>query len=74
MKPGKWLYTMFFCVMFIPVGGFAEDKSADTAPVAFLPENVYTFEPVVEGTEVIHHFLLQNKGDATLVIDKLESG
>jgi hypothetical protein len=43
-------------------------------PVAFLPEQIFEFEPVVEGAVVIHDFIIQNKGTAPLVIHKATAG
>lgn len=51
--------------------------SADTAsqhPEAFLPESVFEFKPVVEGTEVAHAFAIYNRGDAPLKILDIKSG
>ena len=43
-------------------------------PQAFLTESVYEFAPVVEGTKVEHAFVIQNHGDAPLLILDLKSG
>jgi hypothetical protein len=45
-----------------------------TGPQAILPESIYEFSSVVEGTQVIHRFVLQNRGDEPLKIFKIESG
>lgn len=55
-------------------GSAAGEEAAVPSPSAFLPEQVYTFEPVMEGAEVSHDFILQNKGNETLLIEKLKSG
>jgi len=47
---------------------------AENTPVAFLPEQTYQFAPVIEGTEITHDFILQNKGTAPLDILNLKSG
>lgn len=70
LNPAVFLFWGF---LFIPVNAFANEK-ADRIPVAFLPEQTHRFEPVVDGTEVVHDFKLMNKGNAPLVIGKLESG
>lgn len=41
---------------------------------AFMPEKVFTFEMVVEGTEVRHVFPIQNQGDGILEIQKVKTG
>ncbi|MFO8048471.1 MAG: hypothetical protein R6U29_05500 [Desulfosudaceae bacterium] len=43
-------------------------------PEIFVPETRYSFEPVPEGTEVSHDFVIQNKGDAPLEINRVKSG
>lgn len=47
---------------------------AKSGPKAYLPENVYEFQPTIEGTEVVHEFVLFNKGDAPLDIMHVKSG
>jgi hypothetical protein len=39
-----------------------------------VPESRYTFPTVLDGTEVTHDFVIQNKGDAELVIEKVRTG
>ncbi|HIJ56005.1 MAG TPA: hypothetical protein HPQ03_07760 [Deltaproteobacteria bacterium] len=49
--------------------------SADTdQPIAVLPEIQYEFKPVPEGTQIHHGFQIQNKGTATLNIEKVRTG
>ncbi len=53
--------------------------SADTAvskigPKGYLPQDVFEFESVLEGTPVVHDFILYNKGDEPLQILKVKSG
>ncbi|MEE4261925.1 MAG: hypothetical protein V2I56_04490 [Desulfobacteraceae bacterium] len=52
---------------------FAETSTA-SAPKAVLPESIHVFEPVVEGTLVSHDFILQNLGDAPLIIESIKAG
>ncbi|MEJ2730186.1 MAG: OmpA family protein [Deltaproteobacteria bacterium] len=42
-------------------------------PLAHLPALRYEFAPVMEGREVIHDFVVQNKGSATLEIQKVRT-
>jgi hypothetical protein len=42
-------------------------------PSAYLPAARYEFAPVVEGQEVSHDFVIQNKGAATLVIQRVRT-
>jgi hypothetical protein len=42
-------------------------------PLAHLPALRYEFAPVMEGREVTHDFVVQNKGSATLEIQKVRT-
>jgi outer membrane protein OmpA-like peptidoglycan-associated protein len=44
------------------------------APAAVLPVRGYEFEPVPDGFEVRHDFILQNKGNAPLIISRVKTG
>jgi hypothetical protein len=46
----------------------------DKAPKAFLPVTKWEFEPVIDGQEVIHDFVIQNKGDAPLNVERVKTG
>lgn len=43
------------------------------SPSAYLPAYRYEFGSVLEGTEVLHDFVIQNKGNAPLKIIKVET-
>jgi hypothetical protein len=65
------------CLLLLPGFGSAAETPAETpakAPQAFLPERVYGFQPVLEGTEVVHEFILENRGEAPLNILQIKSG
>jgi len=67
-------FALAFCVLFSATGSFgAQDKTLQS-PTAFLPETQYAFAPVLEGAEVMHDFILQNKGTAPLEIKKVRTG
>jgi len=40
-------------------------------PVIFAPESTYVFNPVAEGTEVLHDFVIENTGGKPLSIEKV---
>jgi hypothetical protein len=42
-------------------------------PLAVLPAAAHTFDPVVEGQEVAHAFIVQNKGSAPLEIQRVKT-
>ena len=46
----------------------------DAEPAAFFPQTLYEFTPVLDGEKVVHEFVVQNKGNATLNIDRVKTG
>jgi hypothetical protein len=57
----------------VPASGQTGAANAHPA-LAHFPELVYSFQPVVEGTEVSHEFIVQNKGLAELEITSVKTG
>jgi hypothetical protein len=49
-------------------------KTDVKSPALFLPVKSWEFEPVVDGVEVIHDFVVQNKGTAPLNIERVKTG
>ena len=63
------------CVLFsaaVSIGD--ESKGEENQPVAFFQALKYEFSQVVEGTQVTHDFIIQNKGTAPLEIEKVKTG
>lgn len=44
------------------------------APAVFFPEKVFEFAPVIDGTSVVHDFIVLNKGRAPLLINNVRTG
>lgn len=65
-----------------PNGGAVVAAATDTAPEAdetarpsiMIPDPLFTFEPVVDGIEVVHDFRVYNRGTAPLAIEKVQTG
>lgn len=55
------------------VGSGEASIQSDAKPVAFLPETTFTFSPVLDGAEVSHDFVIQNKGTAVLEIAQVKT-
>ena len=51
----------------------AEEKSP-ASPSAFIAQPEYTFDPVADGIQVMHDYVIQNKGSETLEIQKVKTG
>jgi hypothetical protein len=52
--------------------GATPEKAAQ--PDIMIPDPLFTFDTVVDGTEVVHDFQVINRGAAELTIDKIETG
>jgi len=63
---GILFFTMFAATAF----GAQEDAQ----PSAFFPTTSYEFSPVLDGTQVVHEFVIQNKGNAPLKIESVRTG
>jgi len=66
-----------YCIMamlFLIFPGVIIAADAPQNPDAHLPQSVYEFKPVVEGTQIEHEFTIENRGTATLEILALKSG
>ena len=70
----RCLSVLIFVGLFLSAVYCGSAEGARKGPQAYLPETVFEFKPVVEGTEIVHKFILQNRGDAVLEILKIESG
>lgn len=77
---GIW-FGLFSGLM--PAGTFADSQINDRVditptrgllPVAVFPETEYPFEPVADGMEVRHDFIVQNAGTADLDIKEVKTG
>ena len=51
-----------------------QSTSSEKVPSIFLPVSQWEFEPVVDGSSVVHDFVIQNKGNAPLNIAKVKTG
>ncbi len=65
---------IFALVAIIGVVGLASMGVCGDAPVAHFPQEIFEFEPVLGGSEVMHDFVVQNKGSAELKIEKVKTG
>lgn len=81
----KWnLFFILFIFLVLPCAAFCDpndqgdQSNQDSSPAAFpvihIPEPKYEFQSVVEGANVVHGFVIQNKGTETLDITKVRPG
>ena len=52
----------------------AVSDDSGTKPEVFAPEDKFNFGQVVDGTEVLHDFVIQNKGTGDLKISRVRTG
>jgi len=69
----KRIFPVVFtcCFLFLFTAFCIAGPDTPASPSAYFPEKSFTFDPVVDGTEIIHDFILQNKGAGTLSIGKV---
>ena len=67
----SFIIVIATCMLFSATGSFGAGQKNSESPSAYFPERYYTFKQVVDGTEIMHDFILQNKGDATLKVNKV---
>jgi hypothetical protein len=66
-----WILAMGYLLM--APGARAAENSAEPFPVTVVSEMRYAFGSVVEGTEVLHDFVIRNRGNAPLNIQEVKT-
>jgi hypothetical protein len=64
-----WLIVFIWSFSFITVS-CEEIKE----PNAFIAKPVFTFNPVPEGKKITHDYLIENRGNSVLNIEKIKTG
>lgn len=70
----KRLGLMVVMVAVIMMGFLMPVQADEAVPVAVVENDSYDFGAVYEGVDVVHDFIIQNKGDADLEITDVKSG
>jgi len=70
----KKIVAATFLLLFVSTLCVSAETTVKQAPKAVLPESIHVFEPVVEGMLVSHNFILENKGNAPLIIESIKTG
>lgn len=47
---------------------------AGDSPAVMFPEKAFEFEPVIDGVNVVHDFVVLNKGTVPLLINNVRTG
>jgi hypothetical protein len=70
---GRVFLIFLLVVVCLGAHAYGAESDAEKLPLAHLPALRYEFAPVMEGREVTHDFVVQNKGSATLEIQKVKT-
>ena len=65
-----WVCILLLCSYFLA----GNPGRCEASPDAHLPETTFNFRSVAEGTKISHDFVVQNKGDSLLIIEKILTG
>ncbi|MFZ5571427.1 MAG: hypothetical protein ACOZF0_13585 [Thermodesulfobacteriota bacterium] len=68
------MLVCIFLLLFQNAVAEEDQKTKGPSPLVQLKEPVYKFEPVLEGKEILHDFIVQNKGTAELDILRVQPG
>jgi hypothetical protein len=55
------------------IDAHSADKTMSAVPAVVIKESRFEFEPVIEGTEIIHDFVIGNQGEEPLIIEKIRT-
>ncbi len=66
-------FAFALCILFSVTNSSRAEKVTQNFPSAFVPVGTYEFTPVVDGTEITHDFILQNKGASPLIIENIKT-
>lgn len=64
---------LIFCSFLFVTTSQGAEMDVLRVPVAFVPQNVFKFPNVSEGAKIAHDFIIQNKGNEVLKIEKVET-
>lgn len=68
-------FCLILLIVSLAVVGFMAPVQADEGtPVAVVENAEFDFGAVYEGLDVVHDFIIQNKGDADLEITDVKAG
>jgi len=73
-KKTFFIFALLFGILFFETGAFGAENASPNLPSVFVPESRFKFGPVLDGTEITHDFIVQNKGTTPLKIEKVRTG
>lgn len=64
----RYLATITCLTIVMTFSAFAAQKGDAPAPSVYIKAEKYQFNPVLDGTEIKHTFIIKNRGNAPLEI------
>jgi len=59
------------CVFFLTTSFLSAESQSQKAPSAYFPADQYEFDQILEGDDVRHDLIIQNKGNAPLEVKEV---
>jgi len=73
-KKALFVFALACFTLSFQAGSFGTENKTLNLTSVFVQESRFKFGPVLEGTEIKHDFIVQNKGTAPLKIEKVRTG
>lgn len=70
----KSVITCFFLIYIMTLPVFSYGSGEQGRPNAAVPDSSHKFSPILDGAQIVHDFVVLNKGSAALEIEKVETG
>jgi uncharacterized membrane protein YciS (DUF1049 family) len=67
------IFVIIAIAFFLAGTTIGAENNLSVASSVSVPQPLYKFEPVVDGTQVIHDYVIQNKGATTLEIQNVKT-
>jgi hypothetical protein len=68
------IYIILSIAILLTGNAIGIEDQTSSSPLAQIDRPIYEFDPVVDGVQVIHDYVIQNKGTGTLEIQKVRTG
>ncbi len=74
MRNKYLVFVSFVLLVLLWTGGMQALADGSTTPQAFVPNVHYNFAPVPAGAKILHVFIIKNKGNGLLHIERVKTG
>ncbi len=68
-----FVFVFTSCILVSSAISYSAEDTTQKLPVVFLPEGSYEFEQTLSGSKIVHDFVIQNRGTATLEIKRVKT-